>query len=466
MFFKSFVIATLAAAIPTGVRAQAPAPDAALSKLLDDATTASPEVAQAQAGVEAERARIPQAGALPDPSLTLGIQNDGFKRIEIGTAGTSYFNIMVTQPLYWPGKRGLREQVATLGSRRAEALLARVALDLEGRVRRAYLGWLLAQGQVELLAEQEMLWTQAEQTARSRYESGQAPQSDLLRAQLERARLQQRRWALDAEVAVRLADLNRLRARPLDERVPAAARLAETADPALLSESDAVRDAEARSPELLFSSLGVDQAGRRVELARKEERPDFAVTAAIMPRGSLEPMWSLGVTVGLPIFAGRKQERAVDENQQRQIGEAQGSEALRQILRLRTHQRLSTLASLNRTNQLYRSQILVLSAATTRSTLSQYEVGRIPFAAVLEVLSGYVSDRASFLGSLADAQLIAIAEQEVSLEPVPSASGGGSSSSGAMPGASTSAMRASGAAAGKQTSGEAETTSTRSTNGM
>jgi cobalt-zinc-cadmium efflux system outer membrane protein len=464
MCFKSLFIATLAAAISSGARAQVPVPDAALRKLLDEAATASPEVAQAHAAVEAERAVIAQAGALPDPSLTLGIQNDGFKRIAIGTAETSFINIMVTQPLYWPGKRGLREQVATLGARRAEALLARASLDLEGRVRRAYLGWLLAQGQVELLAEQELLWTQAEQTARSRYEAGQAPQSDLLRAQLERARLQQRRWALDSEVAIRLAELNRLRGRPLDERVPAAARLVETADPTLLSEPDAVSDAEGRSPELLFSLLGVDQAGRRVELARKEERPDFAVTAAIMPRGSLEPMWSLGVTVGLPIFAGRKQERAVDENQQRQIGEAQGGEALRQILRLRTHQRLSTLASLNRTNQLYRSQILVLSAATTRSTLSQYEVGRVSFASVLEALSGYISDRASFLGSLAEAQLLAIAHQEVSLEPVSSASGGGSS--GGMPGASTSAMRASGAAAGNQTRGEAESTSTRSTNGM
>jgi cobalt-zinc-cadmium efflux system outer membrane protein len=463
MFRKSLFIATLAAAISSSARAQVPVQDAALRKLLDEAAGASPEVAQAQAGVEAERARIPQAGALSDPSLTLGIQNDGFKRIAIGTAETSFINIMVTQPLYWPGKRGLREQVATIGARRAEALLARASLDLEGRVRRAYLGWLFALGQVELLAEQELLWTQAEQTARSRYEAGQAPQSDLLRAQLERARLQQRRWALDSEVAIRLAELNRLRARPLDERVLAAARLAETADPALLSERDAMSDAEARSPELLFLSLGVDQAGRRVELARKEELPDFAVTAAIMPRGGLEPMWSLGVTVGLPIFAGRKQDRAVDENQQRQIGEQQGAEALRQILRLRAHERVGTLAAMNRTNQLYRSQILVLSSATTRSTLAQYEVGRVSFASVLEALAGYVSDRASFLGSLAEAQLVAIAHQEVSLESV---SSGGVGSSGGMPVARAAGMSASAPSAGTQTSSAAEPTSSRSTTGM
>jgi outer membrane protein TolC len=444
MVRQSIVVTALAVGLTGSARGE----DAALRELLDEAAAASPEVAQARAAVEVERARIPQAGALPDPSLTLGIQNDGFKRIEIGTMGTSFILISVNQPLFWPGKRGLREEVATLEARRAEARLARAELDLEGRVRRGYLGMLLALGQVDLLTEQEGLWTQAEQTARSRYEAGQVPQSDLLRAQLERARLRQRRWALDSEVAVRLAELNRLRARPLAERVPTTARLADVPDPAVLPETDAEQDAEARSPEILLWSLGVEQAGRRVELARKERRPDFAVTAAVMPRGALEPMWQLGVMVGLPIFAGRKQNRAVDENEQRRIAEAQGSEALRQVLRLRTKERLFTLAALNHTNQQYRDQILALSVATARSTLSQYEAGRTPLAAVLEAFSGYVADRASFLASIADAQLVAIAQREVSLDPVPSIGG---VAAGAMPG--TSAAPGSMAVAGTQTSG-------------
>lgn len=462
MVCQSIAVAALALALTSGVLAQAPAQDAVLGKLLEEAAAASPDVAQARAVVEAERARIPQAGAFQDPSLTLGIQNDGFKHIEIGTMGTSFFNIMVTQPFYWPGKQGLREQVATLEARRAEARLARATLDLEGRVRRSYLGLLLVQGQMDLLTEQEGLWKQAEQAARSRYEAGQVPQPDLLRAQLERARLQQRRWALESEVAVRLAELNRLRARPLEALVPTSTSLGRVTDPPLQSEADATKDAEARSPELMLSALGVEQSGRRVDLAHRERLPDFSVTAAVMPRGSLEPMWALGVTVGLPIFAASKQNRAVDENEQRRIAEEQGSETLRQVLRLRTKERLSTLAALNRTNQYYRENILVLSMATARSTLSQYEVGPMPFAAVLEALSGYVTDRASFLGSIADAQLVAIAQQEVSLDPVPSLSG---AATGAMPGTSATAGSAS-AAGPKAANSGAEATPSRGMNGM
>lgn len=462
MVHRLICAVALATAMPGVAWAESPPDDPAVARLLAEAAAASPEVAQARAGLEAERARVPQAGALPDPSLTLGIQNDGFKRINIGTMDTSFFNIMLTQPLYWPGKRDLREQVATLEARRAEARLARTVLDLEGRVRRAVLGLLLVRGQLALLDEQERLWSQAEQTARSRYESGQVPQSDLLRAQLERARLQQRRWALENELATRLAEANRLRAHPLDEPIATQVRLAEVQDPPVLAEADAEKDSEARSPELQLSLLGVEQAGRRVDLARRERLPDFAVTAAVMPRGALEPMWQLGVSVGLPIFSGRKQGPAVDESEQRRAGEAHGAEAIRQLLQLRTRERLSTLAALNRTNQQYRTQVLVLSAATARSTLAQYEVARVPFAAVLDALAGYVSDRASHLGSVADAQLVAIAQQEVSLDPAPSI--GGEGSAFAMPGAGATAAGA--AAAGTQTSSSADAASPQRSNGM
>lgn len=456
--------AALAVAIAGPARAQAPSDDPALRTLLDEAAAASPEVAQARAEVEAQRSRVPQAGALPDPSLTLGVQNDGFRRINVGAMETSFFNIMLTQPLYWPGKGGLREQVATLEARRAEARLSRAVFDLEGRVRRAWLGLLLVRGQIELLDEQERLWAQAEQTARSRYESGQVPQSDLLRAQLERARLQQRRWAIETESATRLAEANRLRAHPPEEPIATPLRLADLRDPLVLAEAEGQKDSETRSPELQLSLLGVEQAARRVDLARKERLPDFAVTAAVMPRGGLEPMWQLGVSVGLPIFAGRKQGRAVDENEQRRAAEGHGAEALRQVLRLRTRERLSTLSALNRTNQQYRTRILVLSSATARSTLSQYEVARVPFAAVLDALSGYISDRASSLGSIADAQLVAIAQREVSLDPVPSM--GGAGGAGAMPGTSPTAARASAATAGTQTSGAEAASPQRGMNGM
>ena len=64
----------------------------------------------------AERERVPQVGALPDPVLSLGIQNDGFKEIQIGKMETSYYEIGLSQGIPWPGKRGLRTDVARIAA--------------------------------------------------------------------------------------------------------------------------------------------------------------------------------------------------------------------------------------------------------------------------------------------------------------------------------------------------------------
>ena len=46
--------------------------DPVLAQLIDQSLTARPELKQAEATVTAERERVPQAGALPDPTLSLG----------------------------------------------------------------------------------------------------------------------------------------------------------------------------------------------------------------------------------------------------------------------------------------------------------------------------------------------------------------------------------------------------------
>ena len=76
--------------LPVAHPAPLPAPlpaDPVLARLIDESLRARPELASAESLVRAERQRIPQAGALPDPMFQIGIQNDGFTSIEIGKQG-------------------------------------------------------------------------------------------------------------------------------------------------------------------------------------------------------------------------------------------------------------------------------------------------------------------------------------------------------------------------------------------
>ena len=295
--------------------------DPVLRGLVKQAMEKRPELAQARAQIAAEAERAPQSRALPDPTLSFGIQNDGFSSIQIGKMETSWISIMASQTFPWAGKRGLRSELAGLGTREAEADLRRVLLSVAAEVERAYLDLLLVRDQLGLLARLESLWAQSEGLARIRYEAGEAAQSDLLRAQLQRNRLRQQRWALEGEEHRRIAVLNRLRGHPLTEPVATTRTLADLPDPVLPDPEQAATAAEAESPELKKALLAGEQAGRRVDLANKERWPDVTVSAGVMPRwGGFETMWLAGVAFNLPIWGAQKQSRAVAENRAR--GEA------------------------------------------------------------------------------------------------------------------------------------------------
>lgn len=409
------------------------AEDPQVMALVKEALDRSPEVAREVATVAAEGDRVPQAGALPDPTLTLGIQNDGFQAIQIGTMETSFWQVMLTQPIPWPGKLGARKDVARAQESAAGARLAKVRLARTADVERAYVDLLLVRGQLDLLGKLDVLWREAEVMARTRYEVGQGAQSDLLRAQLERTRLLKQRVALESDERSRLQALNSLRVHPLDEPVPTARRLGAIADPPLLSPEEAVADAERRSPDLAIAGRSVEVADRRLDAARKDWFPDLSVSASIMPRGQIEPMWALQLGVTLPVYGASKQSKAVSENVSRREADLRDQDATRLLVQLRARERQTVLAASLRTLEIYRSGLLVQSDAAVRSTMTQYQVGKVTFPSVLEVLRGLVADEGGYLEALAEAQRVAIDQREVSLAPP--AGLGGAVSSGAVPGA-------------------------------
>jgi outer membrane protein TolC len=436
----------LAPALAQAPLSEAPSPDPVLAMLLRDALAGHPDLQKADAAVRMDQERVPQAGVLPDPSLSLGLQNDGFKGIQVGKMETSFYSVAFTQPFPWPGKRGLRQEVAALGVDLSEATRSRIQLGLEADVRRGYAGLLLVRDQQRLLEQQAVFLKEAEQLARTRYEVGQGSQGDLLRAQLELTRLKQAAWSLEAEEQMILAALNRLRQHDPADPIPTTATLADLPEPAALSPEQV----EARSPELAGAQASVRQTEKLLDLARLDRRPDFAVTAGLMPRGGLDPMWQVGVSLSLPIYGHSKQQRAVAEHEHHRQGQGAEVVSVRTLLRQRTEERNIQIQTLRRTRDLYREGLLIQSEANSKAALAQYGSGRGSFLGALEALNGWVGDRGAFLQILAQLQAQHIALSEAALGPAAPINGGtlasaSFASGAAAPTASGSTAKAPGA---------------------
>jgi outer membrane protein, heavy metal efflux system len=391
------------------------ADEPALAALVSEALANNPDLKALEHSVVAARSRPAQARSLPDPMLSVGYTNDGWSP-SLGSMPDSVLSVMVGQNLPWPGKRALRGAIAEQSAAQVAQQLERAKLSVAASVRRAYHGLRQARMLLDLVSDQERVWTQIEGVARARYTVGQGIQQDVLRTQIEVTRVGQLEAEQRAEEAVRLAELNRLLGRPAEAAIelegPAARVLQAVAVEPLPAVMDRLR---AASPELAAARASVEAARLGVELAKKDFKPDLTVQAGYMNRGGLDPMWQAGIGVNLPLARGRRKAALAQAEAELRAAE-QRVNAFDLQLRFRTQERLALLVSIERMAQLYEEGVLPQSRLSVEAAVASYQTGRVPFISVLEALGTLYADRGAIIRLIASRGQVLASIEEASLQ--------------------------------------------------
>lgn len=397
--------------------ARASLPDSRLESLVAEALANAPEMTSARASLEAARRRVVPARTLADPFVSVTYQNDG-RSISFGKAEGSFIGLMASQSIPWPGKLRLAGAGAESEAMEIErGPISRTALTLEARVRNAWYDLVLARAIDRIIEDRREAATQIEASVRERYAAGLSVQQDVLRAQVELARIDELEATQAATITSRLAELNRLVGAPLDRGVETPALLPEDATvPAL---PDLLAATAARNPELAAGGQAIETGRIRVDLARKNFLPDFIVNAGSMDRGSFEmgPMWQIGVGVTIPLWIERRQQNQLAEAQAIVTGRTADKDVVARELELRTRERAAQLEAALRIAALYRDKVLPLDELSLESALVSYQAGKIPFITVLDALNTLYSDRAIYAGRLAESAKWRVAIDEGSLQP-------------------------------------------------
>jgi outer membrane protein TolC len=413
-----FSIAALVAASAAAEGARASLVDPQLETLVGEALANAPEMRSARATLEASRRRIAPASTLRDPFLSTTWQNDG-RALSLGSAEGSFVGLMASQELPWPGKLRLAGEIAAAEAKEVESgPVARAALTIESRVRNAWYELTLARAVDRILDDRRKAAAQIEAAVRDRYAAGLAVQQDVLRAQIELVRLDERKSAQAATIASRLAELNRLAGAPLDRQVETPAALPDSA--AVPPYGDLVAANAARSPELASAQQSIETGKLRTDLARKNFYPDFTVSGGSMYRRGLEmgPMWQVGAGISVPLWIERRQQNELAEAEAIVAARQADTETVRRELELRTLERVAQLESSLRIAALYRDKVLPLDEISLESALASYRAGKVPFITVLDALNTLYSDRAAYQGRLAESAKWRVAIDEASLQPV------------------------------------------------
>ena len=178
-----------------GVRTASAEPGAqvySLDMIVDLALAKNPLVSSAEGTIEQQKGQQAVAGAYPNPVVT-GLGGHGMLRDSgpaggggsVATQSLSEYNVSVGQRVEWPAMRAARQQVADLGFATANVGLLETRLNLSSQVKAAFYDLLLAQ-QGAGLAKQNLDTVEGvARIVKARVTSGEAPQFESIKAEVE-----------------------------------------------------------------------------------------------------------------------------------------------------------------------------------------------------------------------------------------------------------------------------------------
>lgn len=253
-----------------------------LSRLLDYARANNPGLEAAFQRWKEALERVPQATTLPEPRLSFS----GYLSEVETRVGPMQARVGLAQPFPWFGKLELAGNTAFEVAEAAREMLEAARLDLDQRVRDAWYEYAWLQQAIVITAGNRELLSHWESVARARLETGLGPHSDVIRAQVELGKLEDRVQTLTDLRRPLVARLNAALNRPSNAPLPQPTF--PLPEPPEIDEQRLSIALASTNPILRALDHRVEAARYGTDLATKEFYPDFFIGADYTFIGSAE----------------------------------------------------------------------------------------------------------------------------------------------------------------------------------
>lgn len=378
------VAAGLAAllAVPAGGAAQETPPDTLqVAEVVNLVRQANPMVLAARLRADAAAQRVPQAGALPDPLLSVGVRNRPTSNF--GTDERMTMNVIQLQQRFpWPGKLGYAQE-RTEHLALADSWDAReVEEQIVARAKTAYYRLAFMDRSLDVMRGTRELLRSFLDVSVTMYSVGTGLQQDVLQAQVSAAQMTEDITVMEQDRVAMAARLNALLGR--DATVPVGWTIMDEPDDGLPEVDSLMALAVDGRPMLAAARARVDAADAGYRAARRAVYPDIVVTLGYGQRPQFADMVTLMAGVSVPIFAGSKQlplrremeaMRSQEEARERDLYNGTYAE----IVELRAE-----AVRARNLSQLYATSVLPQARASVESALSAYRVGSVDYMTLVQ----------------------------------------------------------------------------------
>ncbi len=363
------------------VRAEPLTLDAALARALADNPALEAIEARARALAEVPE----QVGTLPDPVASVNLLNLPLDSFSFTQEPMTQLQFGLSQTLPFPGTLALRGEVAERRAAGAGFELEERRLQLARDVEAVWWNLFYLDRVLDVIARNETLLRQFVEVAETRYIVGRGLQQDILLAQLELSRLDDRRLQLLSLRDSQVASLNALLDRPAGTEVELPATV-EQALPELPPAPELVERALENRPLLAVEKEALAAAEAQVELARKSYFPEFRLGVAYGLRGGNNidgsdraDLASIRFSMSLPLYAASRQERAVDQRNAERMASRHRYHDRRNAVAAEVSQALSDYRRAVEQVVLFRDTIIPQARQTVDAMMAGYQVGKVDF---------------------------------------------------------------------------------------
>lgn len=331
-------------------------------------------------------AEVPsQVGILPDPTLSLGVLSVPTDTYSLSQEAMTQTQVGIGFTLPFPGKLGLRAQVADLEAGSAEQDVAENRLALTSNVRSIWWNLFYLDRALTLVQRNRALLRDFVKIAETKYKTGQGMQSDVLLAQVELSKLLEMEIALRASRRSQSSALNALLGRAASSEVILPNQTNEVLPPipdsAMLSEQ-----AQQNRPLIIARRKALEAARARTQLAEKDYYPDMRMGAAYgfrsgnNPNGSARAdLASITLNLNLPIFADSRQDKAVDQRRAEQEKEKFSLQDATLQVGAQAEQASADYLAAREQASLYKSGIIPQASQTAAAMFGAYQVNKVDF---------------------------------------------------------------------------------------
>lgn len=347
----------------------------------------NPEIDEARLRVESLAHRVPQAAALPDPTLNATVMPSPIQT----AAGEQEFGLAMSQRLTRRSKLATRAAMAEQDVNQARAQLAETELKVAEQIRIGYARLQFVEQAIEIVeSDREQLQVIENVVDRMYRVQQDVSQQDVLQVQVARSQLeaelielQQQRRSAQAQLAALLhlspeTELGTVRDTDLD------IALDESLD------TLSARAIECR-PELHAQLAALEKDRYASCLAELENQPDLTVgfnwiatsTDGISPVANGDDALMLSVGMNLPVYR-RRIDAGIQEAETRALSSARRYDRLKDETLAEIADLVARIRSHRETLRLFREDILPKQQLTLEQSIEDYQVGKVDFLQMID----------------------------------------------------------------------------------